>query len=519
MLKDQETEEEREARLQARRERRSLNRQQERTEQRDARLEERRNRVAVQRQQQTADQREAALMADRLRHVARKQLETPEQYEAGLQRDRLRMRIRRQQASFHQRQAWGETERLRIATKREAHFIRPLWDRGAFYYNPNFDYGSDPIVSIGGMSEQCPECGALKWKRETSSMCCSLGKVKLPLLHEPPQLLKDLLLANTSASRHFLNSTRLYNCAFQMTSFQANVITERGFMPTFKVQGQIYHILGSLQPLQKEPQFLQLYFMGNLQAQAERRCGVIPGTHINIVLSLQEMIHQVNTYVQSFKYVLEHPPTLEYRLVLDPEKRPYGQHRGRFNAPTYNEVAVVLSGIEHGKRDIVLKHRDNSIQRINEFHRSYDALQYPLIHVFGEDGYHFIIPQTSGTKTVSCMDFYAYHLMIRSNYFCHLHRFHDLFHQYLVDMYAKVETERLLFIKSHQKELRVESYVHLRDGINNDAGREGIGQLYILPSSFTGGPRYMHERTQDAMSYVRHYGRPDLFITFTCNPT
>ena len=28
----------------------------------------------------------------------------------------------------------------------------------------------------------------------------------------------------------------------------------------------------------------------------------------------------------------------------------------------------------------------------------------------------------------------------------------------------------------------------------------------------------MHEYAQDAMTYVRQYGRPDLFITFTCNP-
>ncbi|KAK3888552.1 hypothetical protein Pcinc_007404 [Petrolisthes cinctipes] len=28
----------------------------------------------------------------------------------------------------------------------------------------------------------------------------------------------------------------------------------------------------------------------------------------------------------------------------------------------------------------------------------------------------------------------------------------------------------------------------------------------------------MHERIQDARTYVRQYGRPDLFITFTCNP-
>ncbi|EPB66545.1 phage tail component protein [Ancylostoma ceylanicum] len=33
-----------------------------------------------------------------------------------------------------------------------------------------------------------------------------------------------------------------------------------------------------------------------------------------------------------------------------------------------------------------------------------------------------------------------------------------------------------------------------------------------------GSPRHMHEYAQDAMLYVRTCGRPDLFITFTCNP-
>ena len=28
----------------------------------------------------------------------------------------------------------------------------------------------------------------------------------------------------------------------------------------------------------------------------------------------------------------------------------------------------------------------------------------------------------------------------------------------------------------------------------------------------------MNEKTQDVMTYVRKYGRPDIFITFTCNP-
>ena len=70
----------------------------------------------------------------------------------------------------------------------------------------------------------------------------------------------------------------------------------------------------------------------------------------------------------------------------------------------------------------------------------------------------------------------------------------------------------------NQKKLRVDDYIHLRDAIAADGNARNLGRLVILPSSFTGSPRYMHERTQDAMTYVRNYGRPDLFITFTCNP-
>ena len=97
-------------------------------------------------------------------------------------------------------------------------------------------------------------------------------------------------------------------------------------------------------------------------------------------------------------------------------------------------------------------------------------------------------------------------------------RCQDLLNQFLVDVYAKVESERLAYIRNNQKQLRVESYAHLKDAVASDGDVRNIGQLVILPSTFTGGPRYMHERTQDAMMYLRSYGRPDLFVTFTCNP-
>ncbi|GFT70108.1 helitron_like_N domain-containing protein [Trichonephila clavipes] len=88
-------------------------------------------------------------------------------------------------------------------------------------------------------------------------------------------------------------------------------------------------------------------------------------------------------------------------------------------------------------------------------------------------------------------------------------------------MYAKIETERLLYIRLNQTELRSEQYIHLRDAIFNDGNvnPKELGRMAILPSTFTRSPRHMHEYAQDAMTYVRAYSHPDLFVTLTCNPT
>ncbi|KAK1360977.1 hypothetical protein POM88_045451 [Heracleum sosnowskyi] len=45
-----------------------------------------------------------------------------------------------------------------------------------------------------------------------------------------------------------------------------------------------------------------------------------------------------------------------------------------------------------------------------------------------------------------------------------------------------------------------------------------VGKRVILPSSFTGGYRYMQQNFQDSLAVCKQYGHPDLFITFTCNP-
>jgi hypothetical protein len=78
--------------------------------------------------------------------------------------------------------------------------------------------------------------------------------------------------------------------------------------------------------------------------------------------------------------------------------------------------------------------------------------------------------------------------MVRETSLNHLHYYKTLFSQFAVDMMAKMISEKLHFIRNHQKQLRADDYVHLQDAVNNDANinTNNVGQQVILPSSFTG---------------------------------
>ncbi|KAK9051441.1 hypothetical protein SSX86_028068 [Deinandra increscens subsp. villosa] len=93
-----------------------------------------------------------------------------------------------------------------------------------------------------------------------------------------------------------------------------------------------------------------------------------------------------------------------------------------------------------------------------------------------------------------------------------------LFQQYIVDAYVSIEQNRLDYIRSHQNTFRTELLQGVHDAIfRGDTVGQDVGKRTFLPSSFTGGPRYMYKHYQDALAICRVYGNPQYFITFTCN--
>ncbi|GFW91287.1 ATP-dependent DNA helicase [Trichonephila clavipes] len=211
----------------------------------------------------------------------------------------------------------------------------------AFQYKPNIAYSMDEIVNLGPRLP-CSWCHALKWKDETQGMCCSGGKVQLPALEPYPEPLHSLLTHQDPLSEHFLSTIRNYNGCFQMTSFGAKEIKEGNFMPTFKVQGQVYHRIGSLMArAHQKPSFLQIYFMGDDHREKDIRCGIYPGIKPELISQLQKSLHELNKYIMDFKAAIDSVPKdqKEFKVVINAERKPFGEHKGRFTAPQTKEVA------------------------------------------------------------------------------------------------------------------------------------------------------------------------------------
>jgi hypothetical protein len=76
------------------------------------------------------------------------------------------------------------------------------------------------------------------------TMCCNNGAVQLPLLQQPPKVLRWLLSGSDPRSHAFREKIRMYNSILSFTSMGAriheSVIGTRGVY-AFRIQGEMYH--------------------------------------------------------------------------------------------------------------------------------------------------------------------------------------------------------------------------------------------------------------------------------------
>ncbi|GBM19767.1 hypothetical protein AVEN_59446-1 [Araneus ventricosus] len=225
------------------------------------------------------------------------------------------------------------------------------------------------------------------------------------------------------------------------------------------------------------------------------------------------------------RLVQEHPTTSVKMVFLEDKNL----DMRRYNAPTLcTEVAAIFIG-DNGEppanRDICVYPVGNTCQSISPLNQCCDPMTHSLLFPRREcswnTGMELVEERRTAKRTrVTQLQYYAYRLSQR-NGFSILHNSGKLFQQYIVDAYVKTEGSRLYFLRQNQKDLRIELYRGLLDALECRAHNENIrtGKPIILPSSLQGSPRHMQQNYQDAMAMVRKFGKPDLFLTFTCNPS
>ena len=342
--------------------------------------------------------------------------------------------------------------------------------------------------------------------------------------------------SNSAQAKRFRKSIRLYNNAFGFASLGANIRRPPGNgPPCFRICGQLFHRYGALIDENQAPNYSQLYIIEAANAlnlrmanPANRDCDR------EVMETIQGVLNTVSPYAAAYRNMAEVEREEQARAVH--ENRPAsevsmvmreGDDRRRYNAPLHEEVAAIFvgnDGAPPAARDIIVYPRNRPLRHIPYTSCNIDPMMYPIIFPRGEPGWdtnmtHVRERATAVRNRLTQLEYYIYRIAIRRE-FSALHLAGRLFQQFVVDAYVKVEGQRLDFIRRNQQQLRADSYQGLMDHLENVANERNLraGNVVILPSTFSGSPRNMHQLYLDAMALVAKQGKPDLFLTFTCNP-
>ncbi|KAL0324987.1 UNVERIFIED_CONTAM: hypothetical protein Sradi_5068000 [Sesamum radiatum] len=327
----------------------------------------------------------------------------------------------------------------------------------------------------------CHYCRAKLFHGETRNFCCNGGKIVLPEIPVPSELY-NLYTDQSAEGRIFRQNICAFNHMFSFTSLGAKLdesVVGRQGVYAFRAHGTMYHKIGTLLPSPgTRPRYIQMLIY-DTKHEIENRLLENNGLDRGFVDKIKHILDAHNPFVQTLRQLAQRDDILDCKLLI--KERPTAH--SRYALPTASQVAAIVVGgdevVDTTNRDIIVQTIGGQLMNVKEFSGYYDPLQYPLLLPYGTYGWDSDCRTVDGTR-VTCCDYYAYMLQI--------------------------ETQKLRFIRPHQKDIRAELYQGLQDCLNageDDAGN--VGWRTILPSSFVGSPRDMYQRYQDAMSVVQKF--------------
>ncbi|EEE56892.1 hypothetical protein OsJ_06543 [Oryza sativa Japonica Group] len=328
----------------------------------------------------------------------------------------------------------------------------------------------------------CKHSHAIRFQFESPGFCCREGKINVKIPVVPDELIWLFTSQVHNDAKYFRKHIQYFNSHFSFTSLgetlDQRVSTAAGTgVYTFHVHGALYHRLENLVPGSQGPRHMQLYFYDTEDADAlAHRVWRSPDLDINLVRVILGILAK-NPYVQTFKRVGSMPNLDDYMIELNTNVTP---DQRRYNAPTASQVATIrLEGDDPVRtldRHVLVRAKGDKPNYIKAYHGCYDPLAYPFFNPNGETGWNLKMPYEDPNQIP---------FDVEMDETCEV----PTFGNGVVDVLSSGETSG-----------------------------SAVGKRVVLPRSFPGGDRDMQRRFLNAMALVQRFGRPDYFITMTCNP-
>lgn len=354
---------------------------------------------------------------------------------------------------------------------------------------------SASIVSfVNEWTKRCSFCGACLLKSENNGWCCTRGKYTLPALPPySPELLSvfDQEGSNLSSTSRKLNNLFCFSILGVTGGFR-NLPTPSNVAIT----GRVYHQILDLSHGEHSIRwFLYDDHMRNVHTRSQ---GVSP----ILVDTLRKFLENVNPFVHHLRAAFEGLDDSSIPIALE-----------LFTPTAAGEVAALVhaNNIQrvHPRSILIYRQHQTRPTVINILNPLYEPLQYPLFFPHGTPGWGL-------EQDLTQIRWYRARLTVEPRFLV-LGR---LCGEYLVDMYSRVEDERLDYIRrGREKQYQTLQQQQARDGmLSGDGSITEFERGITLPSSFLGSRAWASQQVADSLAICRAKGKSSFFITITTNP-
>jgi hypothetical protein len=371
-----------------------------------------------------------------------------------------------------------------------------------------------PVQSIGSMVRICPDCHAQFFFTETIN-CCQKGTVSVPI-PDVPDRLRSII-----TSRTVLTNIRAYNMALSMASTGHQNLSPGWGM--FTLGGKTFHRMSAAYVNPRgPPAFAQIYMLDTAAATARRlqlftaagSRGASP-LDASTLGELHDLLLEHNPWIGSFRSAgMSNVPELEWHSCSSENMDGMG-------------LGAMIEG--SGPRNIVIRvgrgnGQDDDILKIDDRHALYHPLAYVLLFPMGTGGWASVLSRShrdgSDAGKLTLTQWALYMIQRRVEGPSHLQSCGGLTSEFWCDVWAQVESSKLGFLRQPQLQATIRRcrFNEVGECLRDGGDLAMLGTPVFMPASFVGSAQWYRALYHDAMALPAHFGRPDLFLTMTCNP-